>query len=368
MKKIAIIYGGNSLESDVSVLTALKTAHEFDNNGWKYILVYLDHDGNFFTGKALLDKDNYEKLKDFKKGEFKHQNGSSYFKVGMKKYYFDYALILGHGKGIEDGTVGAYFDTLKIPCIYSGIYNASLLQDKALCKRVLSTFKIPQTKFKSLNVSTYQTIDFNLETFLKQLHFPLIVKPCHLGSSIGVSKVKEVKEAKEAIEVAFYYDDEVVIEEAIDNLKEVNIAILGDFERVRLSSLETVNNNDEVLSFADKYEKTDKSFTRIIPSDVDESIAEQIKTISIKVFKMLSCSGVVRFDFLYDQKNRKVYLNEINTIPGSLAYYLFEDQEIEFSEVLEEMLNIGIKRIRRNENITSNFEECLLKNLNSKLK
>ncbi len=368
MKKIAIVYGGNSLESDISVLTALKVAHEFQNNGWDYLLVYLDHDGNFYTGKALLNKLNYENFHGFKKGEFKRKHQSSFFKTKTSKLYFDYALIVGHGKGIEDGTLGAFFDTLKIPCIYSGIYNAAILQDKVACKRILNTFKIPQTKFKSLSASTYLNIQ-KLDSFIKPLHFPLIVKPCHLGSSIGVRKVMNIEELKEAIEAAFYYDDEVIVEEAINHLKEVNIAILGNEEKMIISSLETVNNHDMILSFYDKYESgEDKKFVRIIPSDVSEDIEETIRDIAIKSFRSLSCFGVVRFDFLYDQQSQKVYLNEINTIPGSLAYYLFEDKGIEFKELLTTLVDIGIKRIQKLSTIEATFEKGFLSNLSEKIK
>lgn len=369
METIALVFGGDSLESEISILTCLKVIKEFQKQNWKFVPVYLDHLGQFYTGAKLFNKDNYQNKKGFIKGRFVKNKERYYFKTRLKKYYFDYVLPIVHGKGTEDGTLGAFFDLLQIPCIYGGIINASILQDKAFFKRFLKVLKIKQPKYKTMKYYQYINANLNVDALIKGLTFPLIVKPSHLGSSIGVKKVFDKEQLIEAINEAFYYDDEVIIEECIKSLKEVNIAVVGYQDDLTLSAFETVNQSDQVFSFYQKYE----SEVPFVPfqkkkDNLDEELKDKIVKITTQVYEELSCFGVVRFDFLIDQEANEVYLNEINTIPGSLAFYLFEDIGIDFKTLLERLIAFGKKKIEFQSHLYSSFDQSFLSKIHLKNK
>ncbi len=344
----AIIYGGDSLESDISYVSEKKITKALLKDHIPFFEVELDHEGNFYyVGK-------HDRLK---RGQFIKDKNAYYFKVGRKKHYFDVVLPIVHGSGVEDGTLGAYFDILKIPCIYSGILNASILQDKITFKKFLSLLRIPQVKYKKLNYRQFIDAGFDLSLTLKGLSSPYIIKPNRLGSSIGVSKAKNEKEVLKALENAFLYDKDVLIEEAVTSLKEVNIAVLGYEEELILSEVETVSQKEEVLSYYDKYLASKERVKRIIPADIDEEMKNQIEKMAIKTFKGFSCLGVVRFDFLIDMKNKKVYLNEVNTIPGSLAEHLFSSKGITIPCLIQEMYRYYIKKQKEEKRLFHQYHE-----------
>jgi len=332
MKKICLVYGGNSIENEISILTGLKIAKELEKYSYPYMLVYLDFDGNFYCGPALLKRENYKEKKKFIRGTFINNQGSYYFKYGIRKEQFDNVILLVHGKGAEDGTIGGYFETLRIPVIYPGLNESSLLQHKGFFKDVMNSIEIPQTKYVRMNEN--QIEDGYIEK-IKDLTFPLIIKPSQLGSSIGITKVKNEKELDSAIREALKYDDEIIIEECLEKFKEINIAIVKNGEKLVISELERVNNQNKVLTFYDKYDNFRLTDSHIIPADIDTKIKKKIINIAKKVYYNLNLKFVIRFDFLYDIQNGAVYLNELNSIPGSLAYYLFEPIGINIIDLIQ---------------------------------
>ncbi len=349
---LILLYGGNSLESDISEVTYKKINSLLKNSCFNLHGVYLNHEGEFFLNN--------------KKGYFYHKQENNYFKIGFKKIYFDYVLPLVHGKGSEDGTIKAYFDTLNIPCLSSSILSSALLQDKIIFKELLSFLNIRQTKYTFFSYEEYMDLNFNLSEKIKELSFPLIVKPNSLGSSLGVKKVLNLEELIFALDKAFEFDEKVLIEEAILNLKEVNIALLGNRMFQIESELETVSNKDDVLTYFDKYLQSKDKTTRIIPADIDLLIKEEIISTSKKVFKYFDCFGIVRFDYLLDQKTNKLYLNELNTIPGSLAYYLFEHKNINCEQLILKFIEFYKKRRKTQLRLLNNYHEGDKKQLLSK--
>lgn len=349
---IILLYGGNSLESDISEVTYLKINKLLKDSKYHTLGVYLNHEGEFFLNG--------------KKGCFIKNKNKYYFKVNLKKHYFDFVIPLLHGKGSEDGTLKGYFDSLKIPCISASILNSSLLQDKITFKKILAYHQIKQSDFVYLTYSEYMDNDFNLNQLLDKLTFPLIVKPNSLGSSIGVKKANNLKELIISLDQAFSFDEKVLIEKCIPNLKEVNVALIGDYEEVIFSELETVSKKNDVLTYFDKYLQSKDKVTRIIPSDISLSTKEKIIKTSEEVFKLLDCFGIVRFDYLLDEKENEVYLNEINTIPGSLAYYLFTVKGINLENLFDKLITLFYKHEKNIERLSTHYKEGNKKDLLAK--
>ena len=365
MDKICLVYGGDSVESDISILTALKVQKELDKFSYPYMMVYLDHDGNFYTGNGLLYKENYKDLLGFKKGNFFKKKDEFFFKTRLKKEKFDIVLLLCHGYHSEDGTLGGFFDTLKIPCIYPGLIQSALLQDKISFKRIMDSLNINQTKYEVLTESDFTNL-VEKETSITNLSFPLVVKPSHLGSSIGVKKVFNEKDLIEALFDGFRYDRDMILEEAILNLKEINVAIFNYKNELKVSSLERVNNEEKILSFIDKYDNYSLSDSHIIPADIDNRVGKKIVYIAKKVYQELGLKSVVRFDFLYDEVTKKIYLNEVNAIPGSLSYYLFENQDIKMVDLVDMMVEeFKLEYVKSKKKISS-YNEGFLTNLKAK--
>lgn len=365
MEKLCLVFGGDSVESEISILTALKVQKELEKYSANYMMVYLDHEGNFYSGEGLLHKDNYKNKVKFKKGTFYKKNGSNYFKYGLRNEKFNLVLLLVHGKGAEDGTLGGYFDTLKIPCIYPGLINSAILQDKANFKRIMSSLGVPQTKYEVITYHNFLNFIEN-KTYQTKLKYPLIVKPSALGSSIGVTKVNNDTELNEALIEAFKYDEVCVIEEAIMNLKEINIALLRKNNEIICSNLERVNDKDEILSFMDKYDNYALNDTHVIPADIDKKITKKIKYLSKKVYSELNLKSVVRFDYLLDETTSKIYLNEINAIPGSIAHYLFETDNIimiDLIEILVEQYKLDFLQTKK---FITKYKEGFIKDLKAK--
>ena len=332
MKKICLVFGGDSLENEISILTALKVKDELKKHSYSFEMVYLDHDGIFYTGEALLNKNNYYNKVKFKKGYFIRENNKNLFRFGLFRFEFDIVLLLSHGLHCEDGTLCGFFNTLKIPCICPSVEVSSLVQNKSNLKRLLSSINIPVTKSITLKES-----EFDLKTFLadQKLSYPLICKPNYLGSSIGVSKVNDKDELITALKDIYKYDKTAIVEECVDNLKEINIAITKRNNEILLSECERVNDKNKILSFNDKYDNYSFNESHIIPADVPKKVIKQIKYYTKKAFLFLNMNGVLRFDYLYDEKTKMIYLNEINAIPGSLSYYLFEPLGIRFIDLIE---------------------------------
>lgn len=365
MEKLCLVFGGDSVENEISVLTALKVQKELEKYSCDYLMVYLDHFGNFYSGEGLLHKDNYVNKTGFRKGSFVKEKECCFFKYGFRKEKFDYVFLLVHGKGAEDGTLGGFFDTLKIPCLYPGLSNSSLLQNKANFKRVMESLNVSQTRYEVvlhfdflLNVAQNKKIT--------KLLYPLIVKPCSLGSSVGVSKVSNENELIDSLFNAFKYDDVVIIEEAVENLKEINVALLRKDDELFVSSLERVNDEDRVLSFIDKYDNYELSKSHIIPADIDKKISKRIVYIAKKVYKILDLKSVVRFDFLFDESKGVIYLNEINAIPGSISYYLFENDNMRLIDLIEMLVNQFKVDLVNSKKLITHYEDGFLKNLKGK--
>lgn len=359
MKKIAFICGGNSVESEISCLTSLKICQSLKNNNIPFLLIYLDNQNNYYLVNTL--NSHFVENHDYKRGIFIKDKKKNAFKIGLKKYYFDYIVVLGHGKNVEDGKVACYFHQLGYPVLSESILNSSLIQDKHYLKEILKANKIKVVPYKILY--RYQEKNLNLiNNYLNQLKSPVIVKPSSLGSSIGVSLAHSKDELKKSLLEAFTYDSKVVIEKYLKNKIELNIAILGYENDIDVSSIEEVNHNDNILSFYDKYDYSSNNEKRVINPKIDEKLSDDIIKTSTKIFKLLNICGLVRFDYIYDIDNKILYLNEINLIPGSLAYYLFKDK-YEIYSLVEKYVNLLEKKYLEEIKLTNKFQEGFIQKI-----
>lgn len=357
MKKIAVVYGGDSLEHDISIVTSLFVMEELSKNKIPFIPIYISHDNVFYTGKALFNKDNYESKKNFIKGTFVFRQGYYQFKYGIHYEDIDVALLCFHGAGTEDGTIKALFDFMHIPSTSSSVVSSALIQDKYYSKIILRFLNIPVVDCFKLSK--------NQEIIIPEgFDFPLVIKPTHLGSSIGVKKVNNYDEYQSHLNIAFEYDEEVIVEKVVTNLKELNVAVLGDSIKQTISDIELVNTEDKILTFKDKYELFQSKYSgHIIPAKITKNVQNEIKEYALKAFKSFNCLGVVRFDFLYDTKNKNLYLNEINSIPGSLSYYLFKNQKITMMDIINNLCDIARKEYNHKHTLITNYECSSLKNI-----
>lgn len=327
-KNIAVVFGGKSNEHDVSVITGTMAANVLKKGGDTVIPLYLTQRGDFHTGEKLLDIESFKS--EIKEPRAVVGRGGIYVlnrRGRMKKFVrIDVALNCCHGGWGEGGGVSGLFALNGIPLASAGMFESAAFMDKYYTKRVL----------RSLGVKTVRYVYIREPSeFLKaeRLEYPLIVKPAKLGSSIGIECVENREELETAVAAAFLYDDGVVLEKYVENRREINCAAYYSQGKVVTSECEEAITSGDILSFDDKYTGGGKS---VLPADIPERIALKIKKITANVYLRLNMRGIVRFDFLLS--GDVVYLSEINTVPGSLSYYLLSSGFKEFYTVLQAVI------------------------------
>ena len=381
--KVGVIFGGETVEHEVSIISALQAIKNLNQKKYEAIPIYISKDRVWYTGHML---DEVEFFKDFeenkkfakkvtlckKDGRYILLSTTGFFRKEVTE--LDIILPVVHGNNVEDGTLAGYLDTIGIPYVGSHVLGAALGQDKVAMKQVMASENIPIVDYTWFFDAEYLEDKDTILKNIKKVGYPVVVKPATLGSSVGISYVKDEKSIESAIEEAINYDTKIVVEKAVDNLLEVNASVLGNYEFQRVSPLEEVMGEDEILSFADKYLSNSKtkgssskgmaSTSRIVPARISDKLTKEIKETSKKVFRLLNLSGVCRIDYLIDRKTNKFYVNEPNTIPGSLAFYLWKEEGISYSELLDEMISIAIKEYKNKSKKTRSFESNILSGYN----
>ena len=329
-KNIAVIFGGKSNENEVSVITGTMAANILKSGGNAVIPLYISQRGELFTGEELLDITNY---RDGNFAKFPHAvvgRGGVYVlsKRGKIKKFLkvDVALNCCHGGWGEGGGVCGLFALNDIPLASAGMFESAAFMDKYFTKRVLRSLGVKVAKYVYMRAP-------NEFLNAEKLGYPLIVKPAKLGSSIGIELVENREELETAVAAAFLYDDGVVCEKYIENRREINCAAYYANGKVVTSECEEAVTSGDILSFDDKYTGGGKS---VLPADIPVRIAEKIKKITANVYSRLNMRGIVRFDFLLS--GDEVYLSEVNTVPGSLSYYLLSSGFKEFYPVLQAVI------------------------------
>lgn len=360
MKKVGVIFGGKTVEHEVSVITGMQIIENIDKNKYEVIPIYIDKNGKWLTGPSLMNFENYKtnNFPDVKEIILSpnHGNNKIYINpenVGLFKKKvldeIDIAFPAIHGMNGEDGTIQGIFELMNIPYVGGGVLSSSVGMDKVLMKDVYKANGLPIVDYFWFYRSKWKVdMDKVIDEIEENISYPLFVKPSNLGSSIGISKANNRDELIEAIDIAINYDRKILIEKAVENGREINCAVMGYEENLMTSLCEEPLGWEEILTFEDKYVKSNmksgnnEGERRIIPADIEENVREEIEELAKRAFKAIDCKGVSRIDFLLD-KNKKIYINEINTLPGSLAFYLWEKKGYPFIKLIDELINIAIE-------------------------
>lgn len=377
--KVGVIFGGATVEHEVSVISAVQAMKSLNRDKYDVYPIYITKDRTWYTGKMLEDIDLYrdfETLKRYaKRVTLYNRNGSFVLQAttGLKRVVTDLDIILPvvHGNNMEDGTLQGYLELVGIPYVGSGVLGSSLGQDKVVMKQVFESVGLPVVPYTYFYDCEYYADKNEIVKRVKKLGYPVIVKPASLGSSVGITYVKNEDELDQAILEAITYDTKIVVEKTVENLIEVNCSVLGNYEHQEASTLEEVMSTKEFLTYADKYigggktkgAKTSKGMAganRVVPARLDEKMTKEVQEIAKDAFRALNLGGVCRIDFLIDGKTKKIFINEPNTIPGSLSFYLWEATDKPYSELLDDMITLAIKQYKTKHDKTFSFDTNIL--------
>lgn len=380
--RVGVIFGGSTVEHEISIISAVQAMGFMNQDKYEIIPIYIDKNKDWYTGKMLMDIEIYKdfnNLKRYARRVVLVKKNEEFFlqSLGLWKRniaQLDIAFPIVHGNNAEDGTLAGYLDTIGIPYVGSHVLGAAMGQDKVVMKQVMKACNLPIVDYTWFYDTEYNQFEKDIKKEIKKIGYPVIVKPATLGSSVGIVFAKTEEEIDEAIREAIKYDNKVVVEKAITNLTEVNCSVLGNYEYQELSAIEEVMSTDEFLTYQDKYIGSGKkgvktsgskgmvATDRIIPARISEALQNQVREISKATFKALNLSGLCRIDFLVDQKANKVYVNEPNTIPGSLSFYLWEPLGKKYPTLLDDMISIAIKDYKNRSKKIRSFDTNVLSN------
>jgi len=383
--KLCVMFGGKSVEHEVSVISALQAIASLDQQKYDIIPVYITKENEFYTSFECSCIEEYKNipalLKKSERCVLMNMDG----KVKLLSYplkrmgnnvisEIDVAFPIVHGTNVEDGTLQGYLKTLGLPFVGCDVTASAVGMDKYVMKTVLKDNNIPVLDCLRFFISDFADPDKVISRCEDRIGYPIIVKPVNLGSSVGISVAHNADELRISLDDAFKFASVILCERAITSLKEVNCSVLGDTDKAYASECESPAKSDEILSYKDKYtsggggkkggktggSKGMASLARKIPADISPERREEIRDMAVRAFKALGCNGVSRIDFMIDEDTDTVYLNEINTIPGSLAFYLWEPVGVPYKELLDRMIGLALKRKREEDSIVFSFETNIL--------
>ena len=391
--KVGVLFGGKSVEHEISIISAIQAIGYLDRNKYDVIPIYITKNNEFYVGEEVGKIESYTDINALIKSSQRVIMVRDDNKVNLIKYpqkmfskgvvdYIDIAFPVVHGTNVEDGTLQGFLKMFNIPYVGCDVLSSAVGMDKYVMKTVLKDNGIPVLDCKCYTAKQYdENEDAIIDEIENAIGYPLIVKPVNLGSSIGISKAENRTELYDSLDTAFRYATKVLVETAVQNLKEINCSVLGDYEDAEASECEEPVSSDKILTFAEKYigdgsakgakgskggvkssggSKGMATLKRKIPADITAHQRDEIRALAVKAFKCLGCGGVSRIDFMMDTETGNIWLNEINTIPGSLSFYLWEPIGVKYSELLDRMISLALKREREGENITYTFDSNVL--------
>lgn len=370
------------MENEISVVTALQTIEAMDNSKYDIVPIYIAKNGRWYSGKQFLQVANYRNMPALLKKE-----NEVYFKAafGERKLYrhslfgkavatIDVILPCLHGTNCEDGTVQGLLDVIGMPYVGCNTFASANGMDKISMKQILRSSGIPVVDFEWFSDKDWdENREKTIARIEKNLEYPVIVKPSNSGSSVGISPAHNREELEEAIDNAAQFTTRIIVERMLEHLKEVNCSVLGDYYECIPSVCEVPMRSGEILTYSDKYMEGGskggakgakmggckggsklggcksegmRSTKRELPANIPDNEAELIRNMAVKTFRTLGCEGVSRIDFMIDEVDRRVYVNEINTIPGSLSSYLWDYSGIPFPQVVDRLIDRAFARTR----------------------
>lgn len=382
--KIAVLFGGKSTEHEISIISAIQAIGNINRDKYEVIPVYMTKNNEFYIGENIGKISSYTDIPKLLRESTRvifvnNGNGADIIRYPFKTFHkglvssIDIAFPIVHGTNVEDGNLQGYLHTLGIPYVGCDVISSAVGMDKYVMKTILKDNDIPVLDCVLVFSNDYdKNPDDLVEKIENSTPYPVIVKPINLGSSVGISKASNRSELLESLETAFLFSQKILVEKAVQNLKEINCSVLGDYEFAESSECEEPVNSDDILSFEDKYiggskdggSKGMATLKRKIPADITQEQREYIRGLAVKAFRVLGCSGVSRIDFMMDEVSGEIWLNEINTIPGSLSFYLWEPVGMKYTNLLDRMIELALKREREQSNLTYSFESNVLAGVN----
>ncbi|MDE6368801.1 MAG: D-alanine--D-alanine ligase [Muribaculaceae bacterium] len=373
--KIGVFFGGRSTEHEISVISANQAMHAINRDKYEVTPIYITKQGKWYTGEALFDVANYRDTKALLE---KCQE------VYMRPIYGDYKLykvkkpVFGsdvlteldvvipvlHGSNGEDGTFEGVLDSIGIPYAGCDVLAAANGMDKITMKMILQASGIPVVDYIWFTDKQWaMQKDALIAQIEEKIGYPVIVKPANLGSSVGIGRAVDREQLIERVDDARHYSARIIVEDMVEQLQEINCSVLGDCDDYQTSVLEEPIKSGEILSYQDKYmggskgAKGMQASQKRIPADLPASETERIRFLAGETFRVLSCHGVSRVDMIVDRATRDIYVNEINTIPGSLSFYLWEATGISFDKLMDRLIALALKRKRDEATKTVSYDQ-----------
>ena len=391
---VGVFFGGKSVEHEVSIISAMQVIENLDHEKYDVVPVYISKDNRFYTSELLTRVEEFRDIENVKRISnevyFTHENSKMILngKGGIFKKLFaklDIVFPVVHGLNVEDGTLEGFLEMFNVPYVGPDVCASAVGMNKIIFKKVLEASNLPVVEYETLNISEFEEdVEKSYEKIMNKLSLPIIVKPSNLGSSVGIEVIKTKEEFKEKMKKVGAFCENVLVERCVTNLREINCSVIGNYASQEVSVLEEPIKNDEILSYKDKYmgegakggklsklgAKSPKlggakgagmaSLSRKIPAELEKDQEDKIYEYAKETFKVLNCEGISRIDFILDGDNNQIYVNEINTIPGSLSYYLWTGRGVEFSDLLDKAIRYAIKRQERRNKITYSTDVNIL--------
>lgn len=364
-KKLGVIFGSRSCEREVSIISAVQMMRHVDPDAYEVIPVYIDGDGGWYTGSALREIETYRPFRPDSAGITKVfldmtpgsgalltvQKGKGLFSRTSLEIVarIDVFVVIMHGLNGEDGTLQGMLDLANLPYTSAGVGASAIGMDKILMKQFFRGGNLPVLPSEAYTLTAFEKDPEGICAEIEnKLGFPVFVKPAHLGSSIGVSRANDREELKDSLALAFEYDRRVLVEKGLNKPIELNCSVLGYDDEVYPSPIEMPISSDDFLNFREKYlsaggSKGMFSLHRVLPAPIEEELRDRIQALSVDIFRMMDCRGCVRIDYMYDQEAGELYITEINTIPGSLAFYLWENAGMPYRKLIDRMVALAEK-------------------------
>ncbi len=384
--KLGVFFGGKSVEHEVSIITAIQAIENINKEKYDIIPVYIAKNNKMYCGEFIGDIRQYKNINSLLNNSREvtlAQKGDKVVLLKCNKRFFeksiydyiDIAFPIVHGTNVEDGTIQGYLKMFNLPYVGCDVISSAVGMDKYVCKCLLKENNIPVLDCKCFTLKDFNdSVENIMEEVEKDIPYPVIVKPVNLGSSVGIEIAKNKEELQKSIENAFSYSKKILVEKVIVKLKEVNCSVVGDYEEAMASECEEPVKTDEILSFTDKYisggkkiggkmagSKTSMNAGVLkLPAEITKEQKQTIQDLAIKTFKILGCSGVIRIDFMIDEDTNQIYVNEVNTIPGSLSFHLWRATNLNYTDLLDKLIDLSLKRNREDKQMTYSFDSNIL--------
>jgi len=377
-KTVGVIFGSRSVEHDVSIVTAQQVIQALDPRKYEVVPIYITRDGRWVSGPGLRD------LNTFRSDDISERMGIKEIVLSSSTAHhglivspvsgllarsqvraLDVAFPVVHGSHGEDGTLQGLFELADIPYVGAGVLASAVTRDKIMLKTVLSGLGIPVVRYVAFTRQEWvSAADALLARIESEVGFPAFVKPASLGSSIGVARANDAREARTYVNVAANFDQRILVEAAVEGVMEINCAVLGNADP-RPSVLEQPISWQEFLTYEEKYMRSEgaagmKGAERRIPAPISDDLTARIRETALRAFRAVDGRGIARVDFLVREETGEVYLNEINTMPGSLAFYLWLEEGMTPAQVVDELIRLALEAHAEKRKTVYNYKTGLI--------